>query len=221
MDHLQACVVLPVHVIVIILAYAGAIHDKHWHVGTVCKDFNAAFRYLVDYIAIKNGCMNDVVRALQCFPRATRLYVLRGSLDLAAMCPLLTKLRALQLRRVRLPVSVLPGALTSLTALRELRYHHVDDFVAAGFADVLAFMPCLRVVHLTSCGLDHVPSAIQALTGLRDLDLQYNNVTKLPAWFFGMTNLQSLNLSSNYLDNGTGVMLAALPALKNLQMPDR
>ena len=68
-----------------------------------------------------------------------------------------------------------------------------------------------RSLDLAGLGLTEVPEQVRALTWLERLDLQNNNITRLPAWIGELGQLIDLILWANPLQ--------ALPrALTNLQL---
>ncbi|KAL9403368.1 hypothetical protein Peur_000340 [Populus x canadensis] len=62
-------------------------------------------------------------------------------------------------------------------------------------------LPYLERLNLVNCNIGEIPSFVQKLGGLVELDLSINKIHgKLPKWIWLLESLVYLNLSNNFLD---------------------
>uniref|UniRef100_A0A5B7CAL4 Leucine-rich repeat-containing N-terminal plant-type domain-containing protein n=1 Tax=Davidia involucrata TaxID=16924 RepID=A0A5B7CAL4_DAVIN len=109
--------------------------------------------------------------------------------------------------------------LSGLSSMEHLDMSHVNLNKEPNWLQVINMLPSLVELHLSSCGLDHIPPHLLNLnfSSLAVLDLSYNHLNSLPNWLFSLNGLFSLNLQGNGLE---GPIPSGLGNMTNLRALD-
>ncbi len=149
------------------------------------------------------------------------LYIYDNKLERLGELPGLDVLDANRNRLIELPV--LRGVRFVYLAENQLR--HVPRTEGTRYLNVCdnaleSFEPAdlaLGEVRAERCGLRELSAAIARLSGLRELSLRGNAISRLPAEVAQLRSLEVLDLRGNQLDDLPAEMLA-MPALRKLDL---
>ncbi|KAK7316700.1 hypothetical protein RJT34_00356 [Clitoria ternatea] len=109
--------------------------------------------------------------------------------------------------------------LSRLSSIKYLDLTLIDLHKETNWLQLLAMLPSLSELHLSSCKLNILPSLNYVnLTSLKTLDLSDNNFNnELPKWLLNLSDISHLDLSNNQLK---GSIPQGIGQLKHLQFLD-
>ncbi|XP_016647539.1 PREDICTED: LRR receptor-like serine/threonine-protein kinase FLS2 isoform X2 [Prunus mume] len=73
-------------------------------------------------------------------------------------------------------------------------------------------------LHMSGCGLYHIPGGIANMTNLKFLYLDLNSISSIPKWLYRLSHLQSLILSFNFFHGEISSSLGNLTSIVNLDI---
>ncbi|CAL2236449.1 unnamed protein product [Prunus armeniaca] len=131
----------------------------------------------------------------------------------------LTSLQVLDLHDYYLEVESLQW-ISGLSQLQHLDMSRANLSKASDWLRVTNTLPSLvENLHMSDCGLYHIPGGIANMTNLQFLDLQSNYISStIPKWLYRLSHLQSLILSWNFFHGEISSSLGNLTSIVNLDM---
>ncbi|KAF8020926.1 hypothetical protein BT93_G1361 [Corymbia citriodora subsp. variegata] len=93
---------------------------------------------------------------------------------------------------------------SKLSSLKYLHMSFVNFSKAKDWFNSINMLSSLQSLELSDCGLQDVPSSLQAnFTSLRFLDIGSNNInSSIPQWIYNLSKLEHIDLSYSFLSEG-------------------